>query len=464
MRIKKIVLGSLLVFACTYCTEQIVNPIESPFQYPEKLSLYESSYDYNTARQRRIELINSIPNDAIVVITTNGLYLRNGDVDYEFRAASNFYYLTGFEEPNSIAVLRKNASAVELIMFVEKERFGTNLNWLGQVSGINGAKEKYGADSAYAYEDFQKLIRFYLNTGKYKSVYANFAVNAEVSDSFYKCGAVIPQVFFIDAVVNQLRVIKSANEINAIRKSVNVSHQAFFEAVKMIKPGKYEYEVEAVMDLISKLNGCKRLAFPAIIASGKNVNTIHYDLNNTQMQSGDLVMIDFGAEYSYYASDVTRTFPVNGKFSSEQNTVYNIVLEAYKAVIQAAKPGVSYNYLYSLSRDIILSKMLEKGIITGNKQDIINTGRYRNYIPAGLGHCVGLDVHDPSPADYILKENMIYAFEPHIYLYEGDNTVKQNYWKASARIEDTVLITANGCEVLGNKFPVEIGDIEKLMK
>jgi Xaa-Pro aminopeptidase len=464
MSIKKVVLVLLIVFAFTYCTEQIVNPIESSFQYPEKLSPYESSYDFNTAKQRRLDLIIRIPDDAIVVITTNSSYLRNGDIDYEFRAASNFYYLTGFEEPNSIAVLRKNASKVEFIMFVEKERSGTNLNWLGQVSGINGAKEKYGADSAYAFEDFQKLICSYLNTGKYKSVYANFAVNLEVSDSFFKCGAVIPQVLSIDAIVNQLRVNKSTNEISAIRKSVNVSEQAFFEAVKMIKPGKYEYEVQAVMELVSKLNGCKRLAFPTIIASGKNVNTIHYDVNVSQMQSGDLVMIDFGAEYSYYASDLTRTFPVNGKFSAEQNTVYNIVLEAYKAVIQAAKPGVSYNYLYSLSRDIILSRMLEKGIITGIKQDIINAGRYRNYIPAGLGHCVGLDVHDPSPADYILKENMIYAFEPHIYLYEGDNTVKHNYWKASARIEDTFLITANGCEVLGNKFPVEIDDIEELMK
>lgn len=462
MSIKRMLLILLLAFAFANCTEQIINPVDSPF--PEKLTSYESSYDYNTAKQRRITLMSNIPNDALVIITTNSLYLRNGDVDYEFRAASNFYYLTGIEEPNAIAVIRKNNSAVELIMFVEKERTGANLNWLGQVNGIKGTIEKYGADSAYAYEDFQKLIRSYLSAGKYKSVYANFTVNFKVSESFYTCGAVIPQVTSIDAIVNQLRVLKSANEISAIRKSVNVSHQAFYEAVKMIKPGKYEYEVEAVMDLVTKINGCKRMAFPSIIASGKNVNTLHYDANKDQMLPGDLVMIDFGAEYSYYASDVTRTFPINGKFSAEQSTVYSIVLEAYKAVIQAAKPGVSYIYLSTLSRDIIITKMLEKGIITGNKQDIINTGLYRNFIPAGLGHGVGLDVHDPGSKDLILKENMVYAFEPHIYLYEGDNTVKQNYWNASARIEDTVLITANGCEVLGRKFPVEIEEIEKLMK
>ena len=462
MSMKKLFLMVLFVLAISSCTEQIINPIESPF--PEKLTSYESSYDSPTAKQRRNDLMNILPNDVLVVITTNGSYLRNGDVDYEFRAASNFYYLTGYEEPNSIGVIRKNGSATELIMFVEKERAGINLNWLGQVNGIKGAIEKYGADSAYAYEDFQKYLHSYLSSGKYKSVYANLSVNSEVSESFYNCGAIIPEVNSIDAIINQLRVVKSTNEVTSIRKSTNVSHQAFREAVKMIKPGKYEYEVEAVMDLVTKINGCRRMAFPPIIASGNNVNTLHYDANNNLMQSGGLVMIDFGAEYSYYASDVTRTFPVNGKFSIVQSIIYNIVLEAYKAVIAEAKPGVSYLYLSSLSRDIIITRLLENGIISGNKQDILNTGQYRNYIPAGLGHCVGLDVHDPAPKDYILKENMVYAFEPHIYLYEGDTTVQQSYWKASARIEDTVLITAAGCEVLGQKFPIEIIEIENLMK
>ncbi len=462
MRIVKMLLIVLMTFIFTNCTEEIINQEVSPF--PEKLTNYESSFDKTIAKQRRIDLMNSLPGDALVVLTTNSIYLRNGDIDYEFRAESNYYYLTGFEEPNSIAVIRKSASNVELIMFVEKERTGTSLNWLGQVIGINGAKSIYGADSAYAYQDFQKYIRSYLNTGKYKSVYSNLSVNKEVLDLFNNCGALIPTVNSVSTIVSQNRVIKSINEISAIKKSADVAHQSFFQAVKMIKPGKYEYEIEAVMDLVTKMNGCKRMAFPSIIASGKNVNTLHYDANRSLMQSGDLVMIDFGAEYSFYASDVTRTFPVNGKFSAEQATVYSIVLEAYKAVIQAAKPGVSYQTLSSLSRDIIITRMLEKGIITGNKQNIIASGQYRSFIPAGLGHCVGLDVHDPSPKDYILKENMVYAFEPHIYLYEGDTLIKQNFWNASARIEDTVLITATGCEVLGKKFPIEIDEIEKLMK
>jgi Xaa-Pro aminopeptidase len=185
------------------------------------------------------------------------------------------------------------------------------------------------------------------------------------------------------------------------------------------------------------------------------------------MQSGELIMIDFGAEYSNYAADITRTLPVNGRYTQNQKTIYNIVLAAHEEVLRLAAPGVSYYYLYTLSRDMILDGLLEHGIISGDKSEIISTSRYRQYIPAGLGHCVGLDVHDPFPresnGDKILRENMVLAMEPHIYLSYGDETVDSNYWNTSVRIEDMIVITANGNRILSDVLPRQTSDLENWM-
>ncbi|MEJ2545671.1 MAG: M24B family metallopeptidase, partial [Calditrichaceae bacterium] len=295
-------------------------------------------------------------------------------------------------------------------------------------------------------------------------VYTNIEINQSVADSFYNSVEKELTYHNIDDVVNSMRVLKSVIEINAIRKAAEVAVQAFTEAMKTIEPGMYEYEVDALFDYFLRLNGCPRSAFPTIVASGSNINTLHYEANQREMLDGDLVMIDFGAEYSYYASDITRTLPVNGKFSEQQATIYKIVLEAHNAVLAAAIPGESYANLFYLSRDIIIDRLLEKGIITGTKSEIISNHTYRQYIPAGLGHCIGLDVHDPYTSNYrYLEENMVFAFEPHIYLYENDSTVNQDYWGVCARIEDDVLITSDGNEVLSSDLPKTISEIEKIM-
>ncbi|UCH09422.1 MAG: aminopeptidase P N-terminal domain-containing protein [Fidelibacterota bacterium] len=466
-KLKPVVLGFLL-WSMFACSDDMTGPEGDEF--PEKLAPYETYYDAATFQQRRDDLVGSIPSDAMAVIVTNDTYLRNGDVGYEFRPASHFFYLTGFDEPNAVAVIRRKSPSVstaELIMFVEK-REGAALQWLGPVYGPEGAVEYFGADSAYEYENFVPLVRLYLGTGSYQSIYANFETNQTVADSFYSSGAEIPTVVDVNGIIEKMRVIKSPLEIDLIQQAVDVSVQAFTEALSMIEPGVYEYEVDALFDYILRLNGCSRAAFPTIVASGPNINILHYDENQRQMQAGELVMIDFGTEYGYYAADITRTLPVSGTFSPAQATIYGIVLEAYQTVVQAAAPEVSYYALYNLSRDLMLDRLLEKGIITGNKADLIATYSYRRYIQAGLAHPIGLDVHDPFPreesGDKILKENMVLALEPHIYLYEGDLTVDQDYWDVCARIEDDILITAACCEVLSAELPVEIEAIEKLMK
>ena len=470
MQLVKVLLIVSLIISIYSCSESdnVIAPVVN--ELPEKLFPYETIYDAATFKQRRNNLMNKIPDNAIVVIATNNTYLRNGDINYDFRPASNYFYLTGFDEPNAIAIIRKRPSefvSTELIMFVEKREGGLE-QWLGSVYGPEGAVEYFGADSAYEFEQFGSYIDSQLESGPYQSVYANFETNQSVADSFYKYVSNNFPVNNVDNFIDTLRVIKTPIEISSIQNAVNVSVQAFTEAIKLIEPGMYEYEVDAFFDYILRLNGCSWTAFPTIVASGPNINVLHYQANQRQMEDGDLVMIDYGAEYGYYASDITRTIPVNGTFSTEQAAVYEIVLEAHKAAINAAAPGVNFDDLYYLARDIILDGLLAKGIITGNKNDIIESYTYRQYIPAGLGPPVGLDAHDPFPRDEngkrYLRENMVMAFEPHIYLYEGDQTVDPKYWNVCARIEDVVLITASGSEILSKDLPNELSEIEALMQ
>jgi len=232
------VLG-FLVLSIVGCSDDVTAPIESEF--PEKLAPYETFYDAATFKKRRDDLISNIPNDAIAVVTTNDTYLRNGDVGYEFRPASNFFYLTGFDEPNAVAVIRRkspSADTAELIMFVEN-REGIFIQWLGPVYGPEGAMKYFGADTAYEYESFGFYMRSYLDIGSYQSVYANLGTNQAVADSFYGAVTDTPAVYDIDEIVDNMRIIKYPIEVNSIQNYIDVSVQAFTEELKTIEPEMY---------------------------------------------------------------------------------------------------------------------------------------------------------------------------------------------------------------------------------
>jgi Xaa-Pro aminopeptidase len=459
---------ALLSLLCLYaCADNGVAPSDSGL--PTKLYPYEVTYDASVFKQRRDALIQKIPAGSLVCVTTNDVYLRNGDIDYDFRPASTFYYLTGFEEPNAVAVLRKQGSpsgSSEMVMFVES-RQGSLVQWLGPVFGPEGAVQYFGADSAYDIGSFPSLLRAYLGSGTVHGVYANLDANEDVKDICTNAAGSSVSLHNLDTLVNALRLVKVPLELGMIRRAIDVSAQAFAEGIQRIKPSMYEYEVQAALEYVVRLNGCPRTAFPTIVASGPNITTIHYDLNLRKMVNGDLVMIDFGAEYGYYAADLTRTIPVNGRFDAQQAAIYDIVKRSHDAVLGAAAPGVDFNTLSALNIDLLVDGLLEKGVINGTKSDIISSGRYRLYIPAALGHQIGLDVHDPWPKDAgnnrILRENMVLAIEPHIYLNAGDQTVAAPYRGVCARIEDDILITSGGCEVLSATLPGGRAELEALM-
>jgi Xaa-Pro aminopeptidase len=450
------------------CHDSGTAPVEEAF--PSKLYPYEVTYDAVSFKQRRDELLQRMAAGSIAVVTTNSTYLRNGDVNYDFRPASVFYYLTGFEEPNAVAVIRKKAGPVnasELIMFVEG-REGSAVQWLGPVYGPDGAVTYFGADSGYIIGTFPQMLRAYLSSGSVQRVYANLDDNATIGNIFINAGGSSYPVTSIDSIADDMRTVKNTLELGLLRRAIEVSTQAFREGIQAIKPSMYEYEVEAVFNLVLRLNGCPRTSFPSIVASGPNITIIHYDLNKRKMADGDLVMIDFGAEYGFYAADITRTVPVNGRFNEEQAAIYDVVSKSLDAVIAAAAPGVSYNSLSSMNVDIIIGGLLEKGVITGSKSEIIASGRYRLYIPAGLGHMIGLDVHDPWPSipgqQRILRENMVLAIEPHVYLSADDLTVTPRFRGVCARIEDDIRVTGSGCEVLSASLPRTRGELEGLMR
>ncbi len=450
------------------CSDEISSP--GGHEFPTKLYPYEVTYDDAAYRQRRDDLIQRMPPGSFVLVTTNNVYLRNGDVNYDFRPSSTFYYLTGFEEPNAVAVIRGKAGAPatsQLLMFVE-ERSGSSAQWLGSVYGPEGAIAYFGADSAYGTASLAGWLQKSLPVLSVGDVYANLDDNEEMRAVFTQAGGAAYTVHDLDSCVDAMRIIKDDLEMRLLQRAVDVSVQAFTEGIRSIAPLKYEYEVESVFDLVLRMNGCPRTAFSTIVASGPNITTIHYTANKRQMVSGDLVMIDFGAEYGYYAGDVTRTVPVNGMFTSEQAAVYDIVSTSLDAVLAGAKPGVSFGYLSGLNVDILIEGLLQKGVITGTKSAIISSNQYRLYIPASLGHSIGLDVHDPWPKgssnDRILRENMVLAIEPHLYLGAEDLTVSPAYRGVCARIEEDIRVTSTGCEILTAQLPRKRAEIEAMTK
>jgi Xaa-Pro aminopeptidase len=449
------------------CADTVIEPSDRAL--PAKLYPYEVTYHAALYKQRRDALMQRIPAGHIVLAATNSVYLRNGDIDYDFRPASTFYYLTGFEEPNAVAVLREETGSpgsYEFVMFVEGRRTSP-VQWLSPVVGPEGAVQHFGADSAYEIEYFPSLLAEYLGSGTVHGTYANLDANDDVKSIFESEAGSDISLHDLNALVDEMRLVKVPLEIGLIRRAVDVSTQALVEGIRATRPRAYEYEIQAMLELVLRLNGCPRTSFPTIVASGPNITTIHYNLNSRVMQDGDLVMIDFGAEYGYYAADLTRTIPVNGRFKPEQATIYEIVKKSHDAVLAAVAPGADFNTLTSLNTDILVDGLLQRGVISGNKAAIISSGQYRLYIPAGLGHQLGLDVHDPWPRDEgnsrVLRENMVLAIEPHIYLNAEDQTVSPAFRGVCARIEDDILITSGGCEVLSVLLPRTRVEMEAMM-
>ena len=401
-------------------------------------------------QKRRQELLRKLEHNAIIIVSTNSEQKRNGDVNYPFRPDSNFWYLTGFTEPDAVAVISKDNYSVFLRPKDQKKEY-----WDGKRLGIKMAPEELLANKAYPIESFFDEIKILIN--KDKIVYfddsstniINKSIISSLNSSFEP----------LKPYLSEMRLLKDQDEINKMQLSAQYSAEAHMMAMKTVKPGMYEYQVAAIFDSeFTRRNS--RHAYPPIVAGGNNACVLHYIENNKKLNDGDLLLVDAGCEISGYASDVTRTFPINGSFNDAQREIYEIVLNAQKSAINCIKPGEKVNRPHEIACDIISKGLTKLGIIK-------DSSGLRDYYMHNTGHWLGLDVHDvgeyKTDDDYrCFEECMVMTVEPGIYIRKNDK-IDSKYWGIGVRIEDDILVTADGYKILSNSVVKEIEDIEHIM-
>ena len=429
-------------------------------------------------QQRRDHLAAEMGLRSIAIISTRAEMLRNRDADYKYRTDSSFFYLTGFAEPEAVAVIETFDTEEEgynYSLFC-RERDREMEIWNGYRAGVDGAVDDYEADEAYAIDLLDEEIIAKLQ-GKDKLFY-RIGQNAEFDARVAKWiatatgetrrGASAPtQIVQLDSIVDEMRVIKDAKEIELMQIASDISAEAHTKAMQTVKPGMMEYALEAELNYIFGKNGCVP-AYNSIVGGGENACILHYVENNKELKDGDLVLIDAACEYEFYASDITRTFPVNGKFSPEQKALYNVVLDAQIAAINAVQIGNSYKEPHHVAVRILVQGLLDLGIMQGDIEDIIATEKFRQFFMHGTGHWLGMDVHDVGAYKVdgewrAYEEGMVVTIEPGLYIAPDDETVDPKWRGIGIRIEDDIVATANGPLNLTSKVVKTVEEIEGLM-
>jgi Xaa-Pro aminopeptidase len=415
-------------------------------------------------------------NGGIAILRNPNEVTRSYDTNYRYRPDSDFYYLTGFNEPNSIALLIPDSNTHKYILFV-RPRDPEKETWEGRRAGIEGAVSQYGADIAYSIDEFEKRILDYLKNQE--KLYYTFGVYHDIDKIIInslstirarvRMGETAPTTIIdTGSILHEMRVIKSDLELELMRKSNFIAQEAHIAAMKNTKPGMYEYEIEGIIESIFRKNGAYSSAYNPIIGSGINSTILHYNENNALMKDGDLLLIDAGAEYNYYASDITRTFPVNGKFSHAQKAVYEVVLKAQLEAIKMAKPGVKFHDIHDLTVKVLSEGMLNIGLLKGSLDEVIEKEEYKKFYMHKTSHWLGIDVHDRGMY-YIkgksrqLEKGMVLTIEPGIYIQENVENVSKEFIGIGIRIEDDILITQDGNENLSERVPKSVNEIENLM-
>lgn len=426
--------------------------------------------------RRRKHLMSQMEADSIAIVPAAMEIIRNRDTHYPFRQDSDFCYLTGFTEPEAVLVLLPGRRHGQFVLFC-RDRDPTQEMWNGYRVGPEGACEQYGADDAFPINDIDDILpgliegrqRVYYAMGRHAEFDRKVMKWVNVIRSKVRAGANPPGEFLdLDHLLHDLRLYKSAAEQRILKRAGKISAQAHINAMKVCKPGMKEYELEA--EILYHFNG-KGARFPAystIVGAGKNGCILHYIENGDIMKDGDLVLVDAGCELEHYAADITRTYPVNGVFSKEQKALYECVLKAQLAAIKKIKPGNHWNQPHDAAVKVITTGLVELGLLKGQVSKLIEKGAYRDFYMHRTGHWLGMDVHDVG--DYkvggqwrVLEQGMVMTVEPGIYVAANNTKVAKKWRGIGIRIEDDVLVTKDGHEVLSADAPKTIKDIEALM-
>jgi Xaa-Pro aminopeptidase len=425
---------------------------------------------------RRRDLMAMMQGNSIAVVAAAPEKIRSNDTHYPYKQCTNLSYLSGFPEPESVMLLIPGRQQGEVVFFC-RDKDPLRETWDGYREGPAGAVKNFGADDAFPIDDIDDILPGMLE-GKDRVYYA-IGKDAEfdkhlmtwVNDVREKRGndAVPPGEFIdLDHLVNEMRLIKSAAEIKLMRQAGEISARAHRRAMQLSRPGLYEYQLQAEIEHEFMASGAVGPAYTSIVGGGKNGCVLHYIENRDRLRANDLVLIDAGCEYQNYAADITRTFPVNGKFSREQAAIYDIVLAAQAAAIELIAPGLEYNLANDVTVRVITQGLIDLSILAGDIDELIEQGAHRDFYMHNAGHWLGMDVHDVG--DYKIDNHwreyepgMVLTVEPGIYI-SPDNTNVDKKWRGIAvRIEDNVLVTKTGCENLTSGVPSARDEIELLM-
>lgn len=446
-------------------------------------SINASEFDKTLYANRRAELLNELKDGVFVLFGNDHIY-RNSDITYRFRQNSDFYYLTGFEDADAVMVLQPGEEK-EYVLFLHKKHFFEIL-FAGEGNNVKTAMEVFGADTAYYLDDFEKFVDR-ISRSK-KKLYYNFSdeeFNRRITKKEAHSRNWYPdEIINPESAIHQLRVFKDEQEIELVGKANEISCDAIAEVMRAAKPGMNERELEGILNYVWMKYGSPRFAYPPIIASGERIPILHYEANDADIKDGELVMMDVACEYGYYSADVTRTFPINGKFTKEQKEIYEIALASLNAGIEMMKPGVKLNDVNQKTIEVIADGLFDLGLITDKSKQWQTKVYYSFY----CGHFIGLDTHDVGHKE-VYEPGMIFAIEPGIYVnpvnfeklpamikymrgateeevvefMDSVRPMVKKYANVCGRAEDNILITDEGNINLTKMLAKTVDGIERLM-
>lgn len=419
----------------------------------------------NEYKKRRDKLLKKISDNSVGVLFSAKHKTRSNDTQYPFRQDSNFYYLSGFKEDNSSLIFVKINGKTKTILFVAKKDKTQEL-WNGKRLGVIEAKKRFLVDEVHTSDKFESILKELLL--KSNTLYFDFALDYSKVKILKRYAKQLSTHKNLALHVEQMRLIKSKAEIKLIKKAISITKDAHHRAMRYNKLGKNEYELLSEIEYVFKSNGAYSDAYTSIVAGGNSANTLHYVENNKMLINNELILIDAGCEYEYYASDITRTIPVNSKYTKAQKDIYNLVLDCEEKIIKKIKPNVKRSDLQKKAVKILTQGMIKLGILKGSLKKLIKDERYKKYYPHGIGHWMGLDVHDTAPykdendKEIKLRSGMVLTIEPAIYIDKDDEHVPKKYRGIGIRIEDDILVTKDGFENLSKDIVKSLREIEKL--
>jgi Xaa-Pro aminopeptidase len=418
-----------------------------------------------------------MPENSVAIIPSSLEATRSNDTQYRYRQSSDLLYLTGFDEPESIAVIAPSAEK-KYTLFV-RPRDPEREVWDGRRAGVEGARNDFGADEAFPIEEFKEKLADLLNGAQtlyYRVGDGNPELDQTIINQIARMRSMgrrgyTPPTSIVDTatILHEMRLIKSEDEIAVMQRAADIAAEAHRIAMQEARPGLKEYEIEALIEYHFRRSGASAPAYTSIVGGGANATILHYINNDAELKDGDLLLIDAGAEYKGYASDITRTFPVNGRFTEAQRDIYDLVLEAQTACIEMVRPGVTMDELHNRSVEILTEGMVRLGLLQGEVQKLIEEEKFKQFYMHKLGHFLGLDVHDVgryqvNGESRPLEPGIVITIEPGIYIAADTADIPEKYKGIGVRIEDDVLVTQEGHRVLTDKAPKDVREIEELME